>query len=147
MAGAAGTTALNAVTYVDMAWRVRGASDAPEKVVEKAAELAGHPVPGEGEARANRLSALGALSGIAVGSGVGALMAVAGSRLPVWFGAAVTGAAAMAATDIPMKRLAVSDPTEWSGSDWLADLAPHLAYGAVTFASLRALQRSATGQV
>jgi hypothetical protein len=36
MAGAAGTTALNAVTYMDMVVRGRGASSTPEQVVEDA---------------------------------------------------------------------------------------------------------------
>lgn len=40
-AGAAGTTALNAVTYLDMAWRARPASQTPEQAVEKLAERAG----------------------------------------------------------------------------------------------------------
>ncbi|MEP6760042.1 MAG: hypothetical protein ABJA93_01585 [Sporichthyaceae bacterium] len=72
-AGAAGTTALNAVTYADMTWRARPASQTPEQTVEKLAEAADVSVPGEDEARANRLSALGALSGIVTGVGVGAL--------------------------------------------------------------------------
>ena len=38
-AGAAGTTALNAVTYLDMATRARPASESPQKAVE---ELAAH---------------------------------------------------------------------------------------------------------
>ncbi|MGW4973996.1 hypothetical protein ACWEP3_29595, partial [Streptomyces albidoflavus] len=48
IAGAAGTTVLDAVTYGDMAYRGRGSSGAPGEVVERLAEDTGHPVPGEG---------------------------------------------------------------------------------------------------
>ena len=38
LAGAAGTTALNAATYLDMALRGRPASDSTEQLVEKTSE-------------------------------------------------------------------------------------------------------------
>ena len=44
--GAAGTTALNAVTYLDMLTRGRPSSDVPEQVVEKIADRAGVDIPG-----------------------------------------------------------------------------------------------------
>lgn len=75
-AGAAGTTALNGVTYLDVALRARRASDTPQQAVETRAAKAGHPVPGEGEQRTNQLAGLGPLSGtvtgvlVAVGAGV-----------------------------------------------------------------------------
>src|SRR3954469_6987911 len=97
-AGAAGTTALNAVTYLDMTYHGRSASQTPEKSVDVMAERFGLTVPGEGEERDNRRSALGALSGIATGVGVGAMVGVLralGVRVP----ALLVGAAAMAATD------------------------------------------------
>jgi hypothetical protein len=135
-AGAAGTTVLNAVTYADMALRGRPSSEAPAQVVEKVAEDVGHPVPGSGDTRDNRLSGLGALSGIAVGCGTGvavALLRHAGVRMPWWLGGVATGALAMAATDLPMMRLGISDPTTWSAKDWTSDIVPHLAYGLVTY--------------
>jgi hypothetical protein len=135
-AGAAGTTALNAVTYADMALRGRPASSAPEDVVDKVTTDSGHPVPGSGDQRDNRLSGLGALSGIAVGVAAGAAVSLvhrAGVRVPVWLGGPVTGALAMAATDMPMARMGVSDPREWSAKDWASDVVPHLAYGLVTY--------------
>jgi hypothetical protein len=52
--GAVGTTALNAVTYLDMAVRARGTSDMPQKAVEDLARRAGQEIPGEGETRENR---------------------------------------------------------------------------------------------
>jgi len=59
-AGAAGTTALNAVTYLDMVLRGRGTSSTPEDTVEKLSDKIHVPVPGEGDERVNRVSGLGA---------------------------------------------------------------------------------------
>jgi hypothetical protein len=143
-AGAAGTTALNAVTYLDMALRGRPASDAPERSVETIAERSGHPVPGEGDTRKNRLTGLGALAGIATGVGIGAavgLLRAAGVRVPDQWGAVAVGAAAMAATDLSMAALKVSDPRTWSAADWMSDAVPHLAFGAVVCATLKAIDR------
>lgn len=67
-AGAAGTTALNLITYLDMTMRGRGASSSPETTVEKLSDAVQVQVPGEGDTRNNRVSALGALTGIASGS-------------------------------------------------------------------------------
>ncbi|MBQ0826414.1 hypothetical protein [Streptomyces tagetis] len=134
-AGAAGTTALNTLTYADMALRGRAASGVPETVVDTLTERAGHPLPYT-EGRDNRLSGLGALSGIAVGTGTGVVVSLlrrAGVRMPLWLGAAVTGALAMAATDTPIARLGVGDPRSWSPADWVSDVLPHLAYGVVTY--------------
>jgi hypothetical protein len=143
-AGAAGTTALNAVTYVDMVLRGRPASSTPERTVEAIADRAGLSVPGDGETGDNRLTGLGALSGIAtgvaVGAGFGGLRAF-GLRPRPLIGAVLVGLAAMAATDASMARLGVSDPRTWSVPDWLADLIPHLAYGAVVSAALETLDR------
>jgi hypothetical protein len=72
MAGLAGTTALNAVTYLDMVWRGRPASSTPEQVVEELAKRSGRAIPGDGQQRPNRVQALGALAGIATGVAVGA---------------------------------------------------------------------------
>ncbi|WP_330460942.1 hypothetical protein OIB37_31165 [Streptomyces sp. NBC_00820] len=136
VAGAAGTTVLNAVSYADMAWRGRSASGVPSQVVDKLARDVRHPVPGSGETRDNRLSALGALAGIGVGCVVGVCVCLlydAGARMPWWWGSVATGALAMAAADVPMARLGLSDPTTWSGADWVSDIVPHLLYGAATY--------------
>ncbi len=53
----------------------------------------------------------------------------------------VIGAAAMAGTDVPMAALGVSDPRTWAAKDWLSDAVPHLAYGLVTAAVVRGLDR------
>jgi hypothetical protein len=80
-AGAAGTTALNAVTYLDMALRARPASPMPAKAVDLMSDKADRPIPGEGEDRDNRREGLGALMGIATGLGVGVAAGIAGPIL------------------------------------------------------------------
>jgi len=140
-AGAAGTTALNAISYLDMTWRGRPASETPEKLVEAVADRADLTVPGSGDTRQARLSGLGALSGIAAGIGVGAaygLLDALGLRPGVFLGSMLSGAAAMAASDGSMAALGVSDPTTWSGSDWASDIVPHLGYGVVLAATYNA---------
>jgi hypothetical protein len=137
MAGAAGTTALNAVTYADMVVRGRGASSTPEQVVEELARRMGLTIPGSDEVRQNRVEGLSALAGIATGVMVGA---VAGPlrvrRLGPLAGPVAIGGAAMLATDLSMARLGVSDPRTWDATSWLSDIVPHLAFGAVVYAAL-----------
>jgi hypothetical protein len=142
-AGAAGTTALNAVTYLDMAVRGRPASSAPEDTVEKLASVAHAEVPGDDETRSNRLSGLGPLAGIATGVGVGALagLLVRGTRLPTPALAGVVAGAAMVGSNGPMTALGITDPRTWSASSWVSDVVPHIAYGLVTAAVARGLIR------
>ncbi|MFJ7281022.1 hypothetical protein [Kitasatospora sp. NPDC098663] len=131
-AGAAGTTALNAVTYLDMAVRARPASGTPGQAVERLADKASVPIPGDEERRGNRVSGLGPLLGIASGVAVGTLLgAASGTRTR--YGTALTAVAltlaAMAASDASLAALEVTDPRTWSAKDWLADAVPHAAYG------------------
>src|SRR3954471_14183541 len=126
-AGAAGTTALNAVTYLDMAWRGRPASSTPEDTVEKLAHTAGLEVPGDDATRQNRLAGLGPLTGIATGVGVGVLAGLLAPRLPLPVLAGVVGAGAMAGSNIPMAALRVTDPRSWDAGSWISDVVPHLA--------------------
>lgn len=143
-AGAAGTTALNAVTYADMAWRGRPASSIPDTSVEKLAGDAGVQIPGEGEVRQNRVTGLGALMGIGTGISSGVAASALGPivrRLPPTLAAVLVGGLAMAASDVPMTRMGLTDPTSWSMSDWVSDAVPHLAYGAATVWTLRAIAR------
>ncbi|GAB3935634.1 hypothetical protein GCM10027614_10680 [Micromonospora vulcania] len=58
IAGAVGSTALNVVSYLDMALRARPASGTPEETVDKLAGIA-HVDLGSGGRAANRRSALG----------------------------------------------------------------------------------------
>lgn len=150
LAGAAGTTALNAVTYLDMAVRGRGTSDTPERLVERAAGAAGVSIPGDGDERDNRLAGLGPLSGTAVGVVVGAVygaldraLARRGRAVPAPVEIAAIGATAMALSDVPLTVLGISDARTWAAKDWLADGVPHLAYAVVTYAGIRAARASA----
>ncbi|AXI80579.1 hypothetical protein [Peterkaempfera bronchialis] len=135
LAGAAGTTALDAVTYLDMAGRGRPASGTPSETVERLAEKAGVGIPGEGEQRKSRVSGVGALLGIATGVAMGAAYGAlrgAGLRPPVLVGAGLVAAVTMAGTNAPMVGLGISDPRTWSSTDWLSDVVPHAVYGLVT---------------
>jgi len=139
MAGLAGTTALNAATYVDMVWRGRPASSTPEQVIEELAKRSGRAIPGDSHERPNRVQALGALAGIAAGATVGAAAGQqhgVARRLGPVLGPALVGGAVMAATDIGMYRLGVTDPASWDAGSWLSDAIPHLAYGVVTWVLL-----------
>jgi hypothetical protein len=140
LAGLAGTTALNAATYLDMTWRGRAASDTQERAVAELARQAGQPIPGAGEERDNRLQALGALAGIGVGLGVGSVCGQLGFLLrkagPV-AGPVIIGACAMAVTNASLRRLGVSDPATWDAAAWLSDAIPHLAFGIATWEALR----------
>ncbi|MGY1771171.1 hypothetical protein [Blastococcus sp. SYSU D00813] len=141
-AGAVGTTALNAVSYLDMALRGRPASSDPERLVDAAADRAGVEVPGRGAQRDSRRTALAQLAGIGNGLGVGVLASVArsaGLRFSAGAGAVLAGAASMAATDVPLAALGVSDPRRWGASGWGTDVASHLAYGAGVQAVLEAV--------
>ena len=143
-AGAAGTTALNAVTYLDMAIRGRAASSVPEHAVETITGKLGVEVPGDPDSRAHRTTGLGALLGIATGVGVGTVLGVAraaGWRPPLGRSAAIVGLAAMAGSDTPMVLLGISDARTWSPADWLSDLVPHLVYGLVTAAVAQGLEQ------
>lgn len=142
-AGAAGTTALNTATYLDMATRARSTSDSPQRAVEALAGKAGVEVPGSGEGRDNRVAGLGPLLGVATGTGIGALGALLHPvlrRLPAPVGAFVLGAGAMLGSDAPMIALGLAEPRDWSAVDWLSDVVPHLAYGVVTYACLAAMR-------
>jgi hypothetical protein len=143
-AGAAGTTALNAVTYLDMAVRGRGTSSTPERTVEELAGKAHLAIPGEGETRENRLQGLGALTGLAAGAGVGVLVGLVratGFRTTPLVGTALTTAVVLVAGNGPMTVLGITDPRTWSATDWVSDVVPHLAYGAVVETTMDAFDR------
>jgi hypothetical protein len=140
-AGAAGTTALNAVTYLDMAVRGRGASSTPEDTVEKLAEKAHVPIRGHGEVREHRLQGLGALTGLVAGIGVGGLIGLA-RAWGVRADTLMTTVTVLVSTNAPMTVLGVTDPRTWSAADWVSDLVPHLAYAAVVQTTLDAFDRS-----
>lgn len=140
IAGAAGASALNAVTYLDMAVRARPASSAGEDSVGRLADLA-HVDLGNQQTVETRKSGLGPLLGYATSVAAAAIFTAAGGRrlsTPV-SALALTGLA-MLASNAPMTALKVTDPRSWSAADWVTDLVPHLAYGAVTAVALKALR-------
>jgi hypothetical protein len=144
-AGAAGTTALDTVTYLDMVVRGRPASSAPEKTVEALSDRASVTVPGDGEEHDDRVAGLGALTGVLAGLGTGALLGLtraAGLR-PGLVGTGIAATAlALIGTNAPMTVLGVTDPRTWPVEDWIADIVPHVAYGFVVAAVLTDLDPS-----
>jgi hypothetical protein len=141
-AGAAGTTALNAVTYLDMAVRARPTSSTPEESVEKLADRANVTIPGDDDERSNRIAGLAPLlgmsAGIAAGAAYGALTALTGTpRLRT--GILITSVAALLVGNAPMTLLGITDPREWDAEAWLSDVVPHVAYGVVTAAAYDAM--------
>lgn len=143
-AGAAGTTVLNAVTYLDMVLRGRGTSSTPEDTVEKLSNKIHVPVPGGGDERDNRVSGLGALTGIVSGVGIGGLLGViraAGWRPGILAASTAATLGALLGTNGPMTALGITDPRTWPPSSWVSDVVPHLAYGVVTACVVAGLDR------
>ncbi|WP_236238839.1 hypothetical protein [Streptomyces sp. CC228A] len=141
LAGATGTVALNLVTYGDMVLRGRPSSSMPAETADRLAGQAGIEL-GDGEEKAGREEAAGALLGYVAGLGTGLLYGLLrgrGSR-PVWLAGPLLAAAAMAASDLPATALGVTDPREWSSTAWLSDVVPHLAYGFTTASVYEALR-------
>jgi hypothetical protein len=139
LAGAAGVTALNAVTYLDMSITGRPASDTPQQAVKRLAERAGVTIPGDPDVQSNRLNGIGPLLGIATGLQMGLVAAVLyrlGLRRPAWLAAAMYGGVAMLASNAPMAKLGVTDPKQWTAEAWVRDAVPHLAYGLAVQATL-----------
>jgi hypothetical protein len=149
-AGAAGTTALNAVTYLDMAVRGRPASSTPEqtvRMIEDATHLSLSQDGPDSDAAGNRRGGIAALMGIATGltSGVAyALLRPHARAVPLPVAGLVAGMAANAGTVLPMAASGVSDPRTWTPSSWLSDIVPHIAFGMVTAAVFDALDRPST---
>jgi hypothetical protein len=141
-AGAAGTTALNVITYLDIAVRGRPTSTTPERTVEAMARLFGVQVPGTADILANRLLGLGALTGYAAGIGMGVILGLAyalGWRPQLLVATLVATAIALIGTNGPMTVLGVTDPRTWGIVGWISDLIPHFGYGLVTALVLRYL--------
>lgn len=149
VAGAAGTVALNLTTYADMALRGRSSSSAPSKMIDKVTKQLHLPLSSQGagaqdETAQNRESGLGALLGYVNGLGTGVLYGLVRSQLdevPAVLAAPLVGLTAMAASDIPLVSLRVTNPKTWGLSGWLSDAIPHLIYGIVTVATYEAMSR------
>jgi len=112
--------------------------------VEKLAEKAHLPIPGEGETRQNRVAGLGPLTGLMAGIGVGVIGGLAramGFRPSTTADLALTTLVVLVAANGPMTALGITDPRTWSATDWVSDVVPHLAYGAVVEATMDAFGR------
>ncbi|MEV7965946.1 hypothetical protein AB0O34_08170 [Sphaerisporangium sp. NPDC088356] len=134
LAGAAGTTALYVVTYLDQSVRGRPSSGLPAQTAAKLAETARLDL-GEGEQAESRKEGVGALLGLATGVGLG--VAYGALRIPVRdvsvpVAGVGVGLAATVVADVPMTALGLTDPRTWGTAGWLSDLIPHLIYGLVT---------------
>ena len=141
VAGAAGTTALNAVTYLDMVVRGRPSSSTPERTVEALAEKAHVTIPGDEQTRSNRVEGLGPLTGLAAGIGVGVLTGLVratGFRSRPLVGTGLISAGVLVAANGPMTVLGITDPRTWSATDWISDVVPHVVYAAVVEATMDA---------
>ena len=149
IAGAVGTVALNVATYADMAIRGRSSSSAPSKMIDKVTKQVHIPLSPQGvgaqdETAQNRESGLGALLGFVNGLGTGVLYGMVRSQfdeVPVALAAPLVGLTAMAASDVPLVSLRVTNPKQWGISGWLSDTIPHLIYGIVTVAAYEAISR------
>ena len=139
-AGAAGTTALNLVTYGDMAVRGRPTSSTPQQTVERLAATAHLAIPGDGKRRKNRVEGLGALTGLVAGIGVGGLLGLARAS-GLRTGTLLTTLTVLVSTNAPMTVLGITDPRTWSRPDWISDIVPHLAYAAVVTTTMDAFDR------
>ncbi len=147
IAGATGTVALDISTYLDMAIRGLSSSNAPSNMVDKIAKTIHLPLStqhsrSQDQSASNRESGLGALLGYINGLGPGVIYGLLRSqtgKLPAPLAAPIVGLTAMAASDVPLVALRVSNPKSWGISGWLADTIPHLIYGIVTVATYEAL--------
>ena len=141
VAGAVGTMALNATTYLDMALRGRQASGMPAQVAGILAEKAGVNL-GDSDTAENRRSGIGALLGYVTGVGFGVLYGAARPAivaLPLPARAAIVGLGAMASTDLPATGMGVTDPAQWDVQSWAMDVVPHLLFGLATVAAYDAI--------
>ena len=140
LAGAAGTAALNAATYADMAVRGRPPSELPKKMIKEFAQRAGvtqlrKPDDELSEEQRNQETALGALLGYVDGIGAGALFGLMrpAMRDVSWFWA---GRALGAFTGLLSEGIATAmhqtNPAKWGVSGWLSDIVPRFVYGWTT---------------
>jgi hypothetical protein len=139
IAGAAGTTGLYVVTYLDQAVRGRPSSSMPQRTAAKLAETLGLSF-GEGGRAENREEAVGALLGITTGLGLGTAyggLRVKARNMPLPAAGVGLGLVTLVVADTPMTVLGLTDPRTWGMAGWLSDLVPHVVYGLVTVYAFR----------
>ncbi|HKE36255.1 MAG TPA: hypothetical protein VKB39_02425 [Candidatus Baltobacteraceae bacterium] len=142
IAGAAGVTALDAVTYLDMLVRGRPASEVPGRTVNALAKKIGIDRLDADDAKTtHRRSATGALVGYADGVLSGVAYGALRSALPIpWpVGAALLAGLTLLVGEGSAVRAGVVDWSKWGAQEWIADLVPRLAYGGVTAIALETL--------
>jgi hypothetical protein len=151
-AGAVGCVALDASGYLDIVIRARPASGVPAEAAGVVAERAGVKLAAEGgssERANNRKSGLGGLFGHGIGVGIGVAYGLLRPAMPWLPGPAAAvglGLAAMAASDVPLVALGVTDPRTWGPSGWASDVVPHLVYGFATALTFDALSSRAAAR-
>lgn len=150
LAGAAGTVALDIAGYADMALRGRSPSNVPSKLASTLAKMVHLPLSSQGVdaqnlTAQNRASGLGALLGYINGLSAGVVYSLLRSQrdeeVPLPLASTLVGLAAMAASDVPLVMLKVSDPKTWGVSGWLWDVIFHLIYGFATVATYETLAK------
>lgn len=149
IAGAAGTSVLDAATYADMAIRGRPPSALPEKMVAELARRAGlnelaKPQEDLTESEGNRRTRLGALLGYVdgIGSGVlfGILRATALKNVSWCWAGIGLGVLTMVLSEGTATALGQTDPRAWGVSGWIADIVPRCLYGWTTAISFDCLE-------
>ncbi|HEX6421247.1 MAG TPA: hypothetical protein VFZ77_22285 [Acidimicrobiales bacterium] len=141
LAGAVGTLALDATTYLDIALRGRAPSEVPAQSAGRAAAALRLPLGDEPRA-GHRRTGLGALLGYAAGIGSGAGYGIVRARhrgAPLALAGLALGAAAMAGANAPAVAAGLTDPRRWGRAGWLADIVPHLVFGFATAAAFERL--------
>lgn len=142
LAGAVGTLTLEAATFADMAARGRPSSDLPGQAAARLAKKLGVDLDDQDDTSQARLEGLGSLLGYGTGLVAALAWSIAGlgRKAPPWKEAAGLGLTAMALADMPMVAQGLTDPRQWGWKGWLADLAPHLAYGVAAVGVMRYLR-------
>ncbi|MBC7374876.1 MAG: hypothetical protein H7323_12885 [Frankiales bacterium] len=150
IAGAAGSTALNAFTYTQQALNGQPSGATPDQAAQAVIQSVGAEVPGTPDKKAARLEGLGPLSGLGVGLGLGALgglLRAFGVKIPIGAAPVVLGLGAMAISDGVMTAVGITDPRSWTPKSVVQDGVPHLVYGAVTVLALHRMIDPDTMQV
>ena len=134
LAGAAGTLALDIYTYFDILSSARPPSTLPSDTVKKLAEKGNIALlSADDEDAGNRRSGAGALLGYGVGIGAGIGYAAARPAFEAWLpwpiAGVLLGAATLAVSEGSATALGATDWSEWTPSEWLADIIPRTLYG------------------
>jgi hypothetical protein len=143
ISGAAGTVAINVVTYGDMLARGRAPSRVPERAAERLASLAGSAIlTGDGEREMHRRCAAGALLGYADGLCTGAAYGALKHTIPgLWWpvGATLLFAWTLLGAEGIATRLGATNLFEWTLTEWIEDAIPRAFFAAVTALAYEAL--------